>query len=199
MLMEKNVLVTAIARAGKARAKLQQTLQELAVQAIGYSVVHGDVTIANKLLENLVSGMRKDSMVAFLETYGNFAWMKSEKKLAFYSAIAPMTAKDFALWAEETITIKWHEAKRAPEPTSIYDVGAEFDKFLKRMEKLRGDATIELRHKALLDTLEETAAKYHARLVLGEAADKAVIATEVPPVNPVDVKVRKAPHNKPLQ
>lgn len=169
-LMNKADLIKAIGAAGKAGAKLQQTLNDLAIQAIGYSVIHGDVTIANKLLDNMVSGMRKDSMVAFLEKYGNFAWMKSEKKLAFYEATALMSEHDFDLWAEETITQKWHEAKKAVEPTSIYDVGAEFDKFLKRMSKISEDVNMELRHRELLLQLERTASVYHARLVLGEAA-----------------------------
>ena len=114
--------------------------------------------------------MRRDSMVAFFEKFGNFAWMKSEKKLVFYPAVALMSEEDFTAWSEETITQKWHEAKKASEPVSIHDVGAEFDKFLKRMSKISEDATMELRHKELLSQLEHTASVYHARLVLGEAA-----------------------------
>jgi hypothetical protein len=84
------------------------------------------------------------------------------------------TEKEFEEYAE-TLP-QWDSAKRPPQTVSKYDVAAEFDKFLKRMEKLREDGTIELRNKALLDVLEDTTAKYHARLVLGTAADESQVA-----------------------
>lgn len=173
-LMNQSDLSKAIASIGKRGASLTKDIQAAAVSAIGYSVIHGDVTFGNRLLDALGTWTRKDALVAFFEKYGNFAWMKQEKKLAYFNAVAHMSEHDFELWAEDLP--QWDTAKRAPQIVSKYDVAAEFDKFLKRMEKLRQDSSIELRHKALLDVLEDTTAKYHARLVLGTAADEAQIA-----------------------
>jgi len=164
-LMHTEALSKAIASIGKRGASLNKDIQTAAVAAVGYSVLHGDVTFGNRLL---------DALVAFFEKYGNFAWMKQDKKLVFYKAIEGMTEKEFEEYAE-TLP-QWDSAKRPPQIVSKYDVAAEFDKFLKRMEKLREDGTIELRNKALLDVLEDTTAKYHARLVLGTAADESQVA-----------------------
>lgn len=163
-----------VASIGKRGASLTKDIQSAAVAAIGYSVVHGDITFGNRLLDALGTWTRKDALVAFFEKYGNFAWMKQDKKLAFFKAVELMSEAEFESFAE-TLP-QWDTAKRAPQVISKYDVAAEFDKFLKRMEKLREDSTIELRHKALLDALEDTTSKYHARLVLGTAADEAQIA-----------------------
>lgn len=173
-LMTQADLAKAIASIGKRSASLNKDIQSAAVSAIGYSVIHGDVTFGNRLLDALGTWTRKDALVAFFEKHGNFAWMKQDKKLAYFKAIDHMSEQDFEVFAESLP--QWDTAKRAPEIVSKYDVAAEFDKFLKRMEKLRQDSTIELRHKALLDTLEDATAKYHARLVLGTAADEAAVS-----------------------
>jgi hypothetical protein len=173
-LMHTEALSKAIASIGKRGASLNKDIQTAAVAAVGYSVLHGDVTFGNRLLDALGTWTRKDALVAFFEKYGNFAWMKQDKKLVFYKAIEGMTEKEFEEYAE-TLP-QWDSAKRPPQIVSKYDVAAEFDKFLKRMEKLREDGTIELRNKALLDVLEDTTAKYHARLVLGTAADESQVA-----------------------
>ncbi len=159
---------------GKRGASLNKDIQSAAVAAVGYSVIYGDTTFGNRLLDALGTWTRKDALVAFFEKYGNFAWMKSDKKLAFFKAQETMSESEFEAYAE-TLP-QWDTAKRPPQVVSKYDVAAEFDKFLKRMEKLREDSTIELRHKALLDQLESTTQKYHARLVLGVAADESQTA-----------------------
>jgi len=172
-LMNQSDLSKAIASIGKRGASLTKDIQSAAIAAIGYSVIYGDITFGNRLLDALGTWTRKDALVAFFEKYGNFAWMKQDKKLAFFKAQA-MSESDFETYAE-TLP-QWDTAKRPPQIVSKYDVAAEFDKFLSRMEKLSEDSSIELRHKALLGILEETTAKYHARLVLGVAADKAQTA-----------------------
>lgn len=173
-LMNQSDLSKAIASIGKRGASLTKDIQSAAIAAVGYSVIYGDVTFGNRLLDALGTWTRKDALVAFFEKYGNFAWMKQDKKLAFFKAQEAMSESEFEAYAE-TLP-QWDTAKRPPQIVSKYDVAAEFDKFLKRMEKLSEDSTIELRHKALLGILEDTTAKYHARLVLGTAADEAEIA-----------------------
>lgn len=165
-----------VARIARRGMQLTRDIQAAAVAAIGYSVVHGDITAGQRLFDAMATSLRRDSLVAYLEKYGNFAWMKSDKKFAYYAAVSQVSEHDWSKMEAELMNIAWDKAKRENEIVSAYDVSAEFDKFMKKMEKLRGDATITMHHKALLDTLEDACAKYHARLVLGVAADESQTA-----------------------
>lgn len=162
-LMSKTEVDKTLARVGKSLAAVRKDIQSLAVTAVGYSLQHGDVTIGQRLLDTMNKSVRKDSLVAYLEKHGAFAYSKTEKRLMHYKREDVTWDADYEAAISE---LPWDEAKREPEIVSKYDVSAEFDKFMKRMDKLAGDANIILAHKDLLAQLQNTVAMYHAREVL---------------------------------
>ena len=83
-LLSSKELETKIAVVGKSAGELQSAIQECAVQAVGYSIEHGDIRFGQKLFDVLPNGVRRQSLVAFLEKHGNFAWQAQEKKFAHY-------------------------------------------------------------------------------------------------------------------
>lgn len=170
-LKAQSVLTKEIATIGRAGIKLTKMIQDAAVQAIGYSLVHGDITIGQRLFEACPKGVRRNSLVAFLEKFGAFQWDAKNKRLAHRKNSTEFTEA----YEQDLMATPWDDAKPEPEIVSVFDVTKEFDKFIKRMEKLRQDANITLHHKALLDSLQEASSHYQARLVLGEAADNAVL------------------------
>jgi hypothetical protein len=99
--------------------------------------------VGNALLDALgtTKSLRKDSLVAHFEKLGNFAWLKSDKKLGFF--LNPKTGcTDGTLTAEyEAIIVgaKWDEAKREAEVVSTYDMERQFRSFIGRMEKFALD------------------------------------------------------------
>ena len=187
-LMDKASIDKAIGKLGRTLVTVRKDIQALAITAIGYSLVHGDVTIGQRLLEAMTKSVRKDSLVAFFEAHGAFAWSKTEKKLVHFKRKGVAFDADYVAMLEGQM---WDEAKREPEVVSVYVVHAEFDKFLNRLGKLAKDPSLTLRNKELFEQLEQFSAKYHARKVLGEAADKAVMADDGFG-NQVEMGVRKA-------
>lgn len=144
----------------KSQRKTDKDLQALAIVAVAYSIQHGDVQPGNRLLDAMQGSLRKDAMVAYLERFGNFAYMKSDKKLAFF--------KTDKVWDDEyaeTLTdgIMWHEAKKAAEPVSMYDVDAAFDKFMKNLDqKINGG--VEVKNVKLREHLLAAQQAYHNEL-----------------------------------
>jgi len=54
--------------------QLDTEIQKASVASVYYSVCHGDVTIGQRLLESLNSGIRKAAVVGFLEEFGQFEY-----------------------------------------------------------------------------------------------------------------------------
>ena len=138
-----------IAYIGRAGVKLTLSIQVVAVQAIGYSIEHGDITIGQRLVEACPKSVRRSSLVAFLEKHGAFQWDAKNKRLKHRKT-------DSSFNEEYLMGTPWDEAKPEPEITSVYDAAAEFERFMKRMERLRKDADVTLHNKALLDALSAT-------------------------------------------
>jgi len=78
---ELSKLITAIGRIGK---KIDEQIQVAAIQAIGYSIIHGDIRFGQQLFDNMPSGARRQALVTYLEKFGQFVWMSTEKKFNFY-------------------------------------------------------------------------------------------------------------------
>ena len=151
------LLTKDIASIGRAGVKLTRMIQDAAVQSIGYSIEHGDITIGQRLVEACPKGVRRNSLVAYLEKFGAFQWDTKNKRLKHRKTELKFTDD----YEEYLMGTPWDEAKPEPEITSVYDAAAEFERFMKRMEKLRKDANVTLHHKALLDALSATEEEYH--------------------------------------
>jgi hypothetical protein len=124
------VLNDKITAVGKSAGELQSAIQEVAVQAVGYSIEHGDIRFGQKLFDVLPSGVRRASLVAFLEKHGNFAWSTEDKCFKFFKGLGePRVYDEQALMA-----INWASAKKETIVSS-YDLEDIMSKAIKAMEK----------------------------------------------------------------
>lgn len=145
-----------IAGIGKASAKLTQDIQVAAVNAVGYSILHGDVTIGQRLYEALGSGMRRQSLITFFEKHGQFMWSSAEKKLVFCKV------EGIQFDPDTLMGMPWDEAKREVIVSDL-DVEDMVKKMIKKIENaiLKG---VEVKHKDLYSDLTHTLARYHAEV-----------------------------------
>jgi hypothetical protein len=124
------VLQQKITAVGKSAGELQSAIQEVAVQAVGYSIEHGDIRFGQKLFDVLPSGVRRASLVAFLEKHGNFAWSKEEKCFKFFKGLGePRVFNEQAL-----MEVSWATATKETIVSS-YDLETILTKAIKSMEK----------------------------------------------------------------
>lgn len=146
-----NAEIKTLARVMKsANAKVQS----LAITAVGYSILHGDVRPATTLVEELPKGLRKDALVKWLEVNGCLAWSKEGKKFLHYKSGVVFDEKKLA-------AALWYDAKKEKEPESVYDVAEMFDKFMDRVNKLAKDGNLEVKNKTLLTELAQASGKWH--------------------------------------
>lgn len=75
-------LISSIAVRGK---RLDADIQSVCIASVYYSVCYGDVTIGQKLVEQLHIGARKQAVVSFLEAFGQFEY---KGKTVIYRASA---------------------------------------------------------------------------------------------------------------
>jgi len=124
------VLNDKISAVGKTAGELQSAIQEVAVQAVGYSIEHSDIRFGQKLFDVLPNGVRRQSLVAFLEKHGNFAYSKEDKCFKFFKGLGEArTFDETALMA-----ISWATATKETIVSS-YDLELIMTKAIKAMEK----------------------------------------------------------------
>ena len=129
-LLKSDVLNSKISAVGKSASEVQSAIQECAVQAVGYSIEHGDIRYGQKLFDVLPNGVRRQSLVAFLEKHGNFAWSKEEKCFKFFKGLGePRVFDEVAL-----MEMSWATASKETIVSS-YDLEVIMTKAIKAMEK----------------------------------------------------------------
>lgn len=147
----------------RAQRKTDDDLQKLAVAAIAYTHIHGDVQPANRLIGAMQKSLRVDSMAVYLEKFGKMAYSKAEKKFLYF-ADAPVPEFN----ADVVGAMKWYAAKKPNEIVSAYDFVAEFDKFMDKLAKhINSGKPIE--HAELYDKLMDVSAQYHGEQHAGAA------------------------------
>jgi hypothetical protein len=157
-LLSTSELNTKINAIKKSASELQSEIQLSAVNAVGYSILHGDITIGQKLLDALPNGVRKASLVAFFEKHGNFAWLKEEKRLAHYKNDERAFDEKFLM--EQS----WASAKKEVI-VSEYDLDDMFTKFMKRMEtafKQHDASGVTIKNSEIYDYLVSARDSYNA-------------------------------------
>lgn len=148
-LLNAKDLDSKISAIGKSAGELQSEIQIAAVNAIGYSVEHGDIRFGQKLFDVLPSSVRRASLVAFLEKHGNFAYLKEDKKFAFFKA---QSAYDETL----LLATPWASAKKEVI-VSEYDLDALFTQFLKKIDgiyKKAEDGSVKIKNGGVYDVLQ---------------------------------------------
>lgn len=138
--------------------KYDALVQRAAAQCVLQSVVHRNVTPMNDLFESLPKGSRRDSLVAYFEKFGNAAWMKTEKKIAFFDADVDWTHE----YSKTVAATMWTTGTKQAVIKSAYDLEDEFAKVLDRFEKLANDPSKNVGHPELLARMK---AAYNAYVV----------------------------------
>lgn len=131
-----NALIASIARRG---TTLTNDIQKAAVTAIGYSIMHGDITIGQRLVAAVkpLKSVRTNSLVAYLEQHGNFQWDKEAKDFVYRkneNAIA-----DPVELVKVLAELPWTDAIPEKEIESVIDVDAKLAKFVKSLLKQIAD------------------------------------------------------------
>lgn len=169
--MEKTLLVKEISQIGKIGNKLNLRIQIAAMNAVYYSVTEGYIQYGQNLVLAMNAGQRKNSLVAFLEKFGNFAWSKENKNL-IYQKNDKATVESL-----DAIDERWFETIKAPEPKSMYDFEEDVSKFIKRMEKAVTDkATIV--HIELMDYIKAAVDQFHADQVTVEEGEDEIFGED---------------------
>lgn len=85
-----NAAITSIAKRGKA---LDKDIHAAAVSTMVHADKHGDVTLANKLIEALPSTARKNALRYWFIAFGRFTYNTEGKTLGYNHAATTQTAK----------------------------------------------------------------------------------------------------------
>lgn len=151
-LMQSDELNKKIGSIGKASTKLVKDIQLAAVNAVGYSIEYGDVTIAQRLFEAVGTGVRRQSLVAFFEKHGQLCWSSNEKKFVFYK-VEGIEFDEMALMATP-----WHDAKKEIIVSEV-DASDMVSKLIKRIES-NIEKQVSVKNSALLDDLKIMYSQY---------------------------------------
>ena len=156
--MEKAQVLKNIGSIGRASAKLTKDIQTTAVGCVEHAVNHGDVTLADQLVEALGKGLRKASLRAWFEKNAPMFIAKGKDKFSF----DPTRKGTWDQEREDTLLASpWEEAKPEEKIVSVFDVSESFDKFMKRVESMSKDAEVTLRNREMIDFLVHASATYH--------------------------------------
>ena len=153
-LMEGKALTKRIGAIGTARVQLDNEVQFVALQVIGQSIVHRNITPGNMLVE-AVSKHHHAVIVAYLEKFGNFEWNRKEQKGGVREVYKAEQLEEAIAAIGES---KWYDAKKPPKVVSQYDavevLSSQFERLLKA--KAKG---ITIQHMPVLDAV---IGAYHA-------------------------------------
>ena len=156
--MEKAQVLKNIGSIGRASAKLTKDIQATAVGCVEHAVKHGDVTLADQLVDALGKGLRKASLRAWFEKNAPMFIAKGKDKFSF----DPTRKGEWNQEREDTLlALPWEEAKPEEKIVSIFDVSESFDKFMKRVDSMSKDAEVTLRNREMIDFLVHASATYH--------------------------------------
>ena len=171
--MEKTQILKAIGAIGKASAKLTKDVQSCAVECVIHAVKHGDVTLADQLVDAIGKQGRKSSLRAWFEINGCMFIAKGAKTFS-YDKLHKLGKVDSPELREKLMAKPWEDAQPEAPVASVLEISAKVDKFLDSMTKQATDATqagIPVHGKALLDFLVQQAREFHAKAILAEKYD----------------------------
>ena len=176
--MEKTQILKAIGAIGKTAAKLTKDVQATAVECVVHAVLHGDVTLADQLVDALGKQGRKSSLRAWFEINGCMFIAKG-KNVFSYDKFHKLGKADTPELREALMAKPWEDAIPEPQAVSVLEIGAKFDKFMDGLTKQVTDVANSggvVHGKSLLEHMVKAAAEFHAREILSEKFD--IIETE---------------------
>jgi len=168
--MSKELILKKIGTIGKNAKKLTADIQDTAADCALHAVKHGDVTLADQLVDALGKGLRRASLRAWFEKNTPMYLPKGKDKFGF-DADRAKTMREIpeADLRETLMALPWEEAKPEEPVVSVFDVSEAVDKFIKRLEKQVAEANVTIKNRKLLEEIAHAASVYHAEQVLGAA------------------------------
>jgi hypothetical protein len=161
--MEMTQLAKLIGTIGKQKVALDKNIQTAAAECVAQSIVHRNATPSMQLYDAVGNTTRRDALVAYFEKFGNLAWSKADKRIAFFDTEKILGAAAKLAWTEDYAKqvgdTPWASLKKEPEVVSVYDMDTEFSKFFKRLERLAADPAVTVKNKEMLAVVR--AAYYH--------------------------------------
>ena len=170
-LIEKKEIEVSLKKLVGAIKLTTERVQTIAVQAIAYSITKGDASVANMLYDavSCTKALRKDSVVAYLETMGHLAFDTKTKKFEWlHNAVIKC---DRVITPEHEATImamRWDSAKPEPEIVSKWDMEEQVRRFLGKMAKIAGDSANTIANRDVLAAVELTFTKVVSEKALAE-------------------------------
>lgn len=172
-MSNKTTILKAIGAIGRTTAKLTKDVQACAVDCVMHAVLHGDVTLADHLVDALGKQGRKASLRAWFEINGCMFIAKGSKTFS-YDKYHKLGKADTPELREALMAKPWEDAVPEPQAVSVLEISAKVDKFLDNLTKQANEAStagVPVHGKALLDYMVKAAAEFHARQVLSETYD----------------------------
>jgi hypothetical protein len=167
----KTDILKQIGAIGKAAVRVTAAIQNCAVQCAIHAVRHGDVTLADELVEALGKGMRKASLRAWFETQTPMIIAKGKDKFSLDKERAKeLRERDDEALVKLFNTVAWEEAKPEEKVVSVIDVAESFDKFMARIDKMVKESGVTVKHRDMLDALRGLSAEYHSKMAAEPAA-----------------------------
>lgn len=169
--MSKDAILKKIGAIGRKAKTLTSDIQDCAVDCALHAIQHGDVTLADQLVDALGKGLRRASLRAWFERNGPMYLPKGKDKFAFDAERAKAMRKTpEAEQREALMALPWEEAKPEEPVVSVFDVSEAVGKFIKRLEKQVSEANVTIKNRKLLEEIAHAASVYHAEQVLSKAA-----------------------------
>lgn len=170
-VMELSMLSKLIGRIGKRGVQVHNWIQEAAVNAVAHSIVNRNITPAQQLVDALTGGNRKDSLVRYLEKFGNLAWSTLDDGTKGFKFFEVTIKGEPLSWTPEYAKLArefdWSKAVKPPAPKSMYDVADALGTLIAAARRAV-KKQIPLVHGELLAELEAAQAKYDSKLFSSE-------------------------------
>jgi hypothetical protein len=80
--------------------RLDRDIQQAALSVINHIQQHGDVTVANTLIEAMPKGSRVNALKAYLETFGKVTWDAKEGMVYAKNKKTDMNGASAIMWTE---------------------------------------------------------------------------------------------------
>jgi hypothetical protein len=142
---------------------LNKDIQACAVFAIELSVRDRNSTNADTLFHALSAGMRRQSLVAYFEKFGNLAYSKTDpnskknREGIYFFDVEEMTGeKPGALTTTEWATVEWYKASKESIVSNL-DIQAKVIDLLKQIKNAQKKQDREVLHAEYVPLLEAIA------------------------------------------
>jgi hypothetical protein len=143
-------------------SKKNDITQHLAAEAISYSILHGDITLANKLLESVKNQPKiAKQLIVYMESWGNLQHKPVQNAFGY------LKKRDKSCWDAEIKTglesNPWFKAfaPKAPRNEStVVDADKEIRRLVERLLNVKTDSKKVLLHEALLTKVQDLILDY---------------------------------------